>query len=71
MMRKLSRIGKVPMKFRVDVNVVNVEDVPGKAERVVVTVVSSVVMILFSPKLSFFLLVILLVVAVFVFLLYI
>ena len=28
------------MKFRVDINVISVEDVPGKAERVVVLVVS-------------------------------
>ena len=30
---------QAPMKFKVDVNVLSVEDVPGKAERVVVVVV--------------------------------
>ena len=30
---------QAPMKFKVDVNILSVEDVPGKAERVVVAVV--------------------------------
>lgn len=37
-MRKISRIGKAPMKFKVDVNVISVENVPSKAERVLVSV---------------------------------